>query len=57
MARKIVSPSMSATGRQPTAASFSSEVLMPRAAIAVTRHQRDRLLAASATAAGSGPRC
>ena len=47
---------MSATGRQPTSNSFSSDVLMPSPAIAVTRHQRDTLFATSVTACGIRPK-
>jgi hypothetical protein len=40
-ARNTVSATISANGRQPSLPNAASEVFMPRAAIAMTRHQRD----------------
>src|SRR5271170_6769793 len=51
-----VSPTMRATGRQPTSTSDLNDVFMPSAAIAVTRHQRETSDAASVAVFGNKPK-
>ena len=53
--RKMVSATIKITGFQPTIASFLNDVLMPSAAIAVTKHQPDILVSTSVATGGIQP--
>src|SRR5438270_179785 len=55
-ARNTVSATISAIARPPTSAMALSDVFIPSAAIAVTRHQRETLLTAASAGAGITPR-
>lgn len=51
-ARRTVSPQTIAMARGPTSASLRNEVFIPRAVMAVTRHQRESSSSVAVTACG-----
>src|SRR5262249_44869197 len=56
IARNTVSATIRAIARPPTSAIALSDVFMPSAAMAVTRHQRETLLSATKIGTGTMPR-